>query len=179
MRAEAKIFRYSIFLTMIPLILSIGLVPIFSFAQQNTGFSDSNVPPYKQMANGELPHDVACKDDKVLILRYTGHPACINTATSDKWSSLGKVGPTSDCKAGLVALHNFNTGASLCEKKNNTENYVQHGWEIIDAVPPMKISTSECDASHTKLKNPGTGSIICLVPGGEAQKYLTRGWVQV
>ena len=42
----------------------------------------------------------------------------------------------------------------------------------------MKLSPGECREGETKLKNPGTGSIVCKL-GGQAQKYEGRGWVPV
>lgn len=175
MWAKTKISRYSIFLTMIPLILSIGIIPIFSFAQTNMGFGDSNMPPYKQMSQGALPHHVSCSEDKVLIIRDHGYPACIKTQTADKWPELGKTNPTSDCKAGFAILQNPETGAIVCEKQNNVQKYTNQGWQTLDETPPMKTSISDCDSSDTKLRNPGTGSIVCL-KGAQAQQYITRGW---
>jgi hypothetical protein len=152
MRAEAKIFKYTIFLTMIPLILSIGLIPSLASAQTNMGFGDSNMPPYKQMSQGALPHHVSCSEDKVLILRFTGHPACIKTLTADKWNSIGKVNPPSDCKSGMTFLENPDTGAIVCEDQNKVQKYTNQGWQTLDETPPMKTSISDCDSSDTKLK---------------------------
>ena len=176
---KSNFIRYFMLVSFIPLILSIGIIPTFSFAQQNTGFSDY-VKPYKQMSNGALPHDVFCSDDKILIVRNNGKPACVKLGTGTNWESagMGKTNPTENCKPGYATLENPNTAAIICEDQDKAQKYINQGWESLDETPPMKLSPGECREGETKLKNPGTGSIVCKL-GGQAQKYEGRGWVPV
>jgi len=59
----------------IPLILTIGIIPAISFSEQ----IDS---PRKQMAKGIAPDQVICKEGRELIIRSNGAPACVKPDTA-------------------------------------------------------------------------------------------------
>jgi len=69
-------------LTIIPLILSIGLMPAMSFA-------DSLKSPRQQMNDGAMAEDVICKGGFTLMIRMSGDAACVTPSTASKLSSAG------------------------------------------------------------------------------------------
>lgn len=68
--------RAAIF-ALIPLVLSIGIIPAISFA-------DSIDSPRKQMAKGISPEDIICKSGFTLMIRMSGDAACVTPATAEK-----------------------------------------------------------------------------------------------
>ncbi len=72
----------TILFALIPLILSIGVVPAITFAEN----IDS---PRKQMANGISAENVVCKSDFTLMIRSTGDAACVTPTTAEKLESAG------------------------------------------------------------------------------------------
>ena len=72
----------TILFALIPLILSIGVVPAITFAEN----IDS---PRKQMANGISAENVVCKSDFTLMIRSTGDAACVTPTTAEKLESVG------------------------------------------------------------------------------------------
>ena len=60
-----------IIFALIPLILSIGIIP--AFAVQHDVMS-----PYQQIENGVASEDVECKVLLKLMIRSNGNPACVN-----------------------------------------------------------------------------------------------------
>jgi len=69
-------------LTIIPLILSIGLMPAMSFA-------DPLKSPRQQMNDGAMAEDVICKGGFTLMIRMSGDGACVTPSTATKLSSAG------------------------------------------------------------------------------------------
>jgi len=69
-------------LTIIPLILSIGLIPAMSFA-------DSLKSPRQQMNDGTMAEDVTCKGGFTLMIRMSGDAACVTPSTASKLGSAG------------------------------------------------------------------------------------------
>jgi len=69
-------------LSLIPLILSIGIVPVISFAEN----MDS---PRKQMANGVSVENVVCKLNFTLMIRISGDAACVTPTTAEKLAAAG------------------------------------------------------------------------------------------
>jgi len=67
-------------LAIIPLILSIGLMPAMSFA-------DSLKSPRQQMNDGTMAEDVTCKGGFTLMIRMSGDAACVTPSTASKLSS--------------------------------------------------------------------------------------------
>ena len=55
-----------------------GLPPI-----NNTSYSDY-VSPKKQLESGVLPEDIQCRENKVLVIRDNGNPACVKEETAQK-----------------------------------------------------------------------------------------------
>ena len=53
-----------------------------------TGFTipsySEYMPPKKQLDSGVLPEDVQCRENKVLVLRANGFPACVSMSTAEK-----------------------------------------------------------------------------------------------
>lgn len=72
----------TIIFALIPLILSIGVVPAISFAEN----MDS---PRKQMANGIAAENVVCKSDFTLMIRSSGDAACVTPTTAEKLENAG------------------------------------------------------------------------------------------
>ncbi len=72
----------TIIFVLIPLILSIGIVPAISFAEN----MDS---PRKQMANGIAAENVVCKSDFTLMIRSSGDAACVTPTTAEKLENVG------------------------------------------------------------------------------------------
>ncbi len=69
-------------LAIIPLILSIGLMPAMSFA-------DPLKSPRQQMNDGVMAEDVICKGGFTLMIRMSGDAACVTPSTASKLSSAG------------------------------------------------------------------------------------------
>jgi len=72
----------TIIFALIPLILSIGVVPAMSFAE----IIDS---PRKQMADGIASENVVCKSDFTLMIRSSGDAACVTPTTAEKLENAG------------------------------------------------------------------------------------------
>ncbi len=63
------------------------IIPIIS---EEKKVGDSSMAPIKQVKNGILPPDVACKTGFELILKYTtGNPSCVFSTSASKLVSLG------------------------------------------------------------------------------------------
>lgn len=67
---------------LLPLILSIGIIPAISFAEQ----MDS---PRKQMENGVSAKEVVCKSGFTLVIRISGDAACVKPSTAEKLADAG------------------------------------------------------------------------------------------
>jgi hypothetical protein len=72
----------TILFALIPLILSIGIIPVISFAQS----IDS---PRKQMESGITAEDVVCKSGFTLMIRISGDAACVTPTTAKKLTNAG------------------------------------------------------------------------------------------
>ncbi len=72
----------TILFALIPLILSIGIIPVISFAEN----IDS---PRKQMTNGITAEDVVCKSGFTLMIRISGDAACVTPTTAEKLTNAG------------------------------------------------------------------------------------------
>jgi len=72
----------TVIFALIPLILSIGIVPVISFAEN----MDS---PRKQMANGVSVENVVCKLNFTLMIRISGDAACVTPTTAEKLVTAG------------------------------------------------------------------------------------------
>lgn len=155
----------------IPLILSIGIMPGLSF-----GFVIDSAQ--HQLSKGALPHEVTCSQDKTLIVRSNGKPACVKPETGTKWESagMGKTNPTADCKSGFATLENPKTGAIICENQSKASKYINLGWKEIEGMPEKKTTTPiVCKGGEVKLMNPKSGEMICENQD-QAQKYINEGW---
>jgi len=72
----------TILFVLIPLILSIGIIPVISYAQS----IDS---PRKQMESGITAEDVVCKSGFTLMIRISGDAACVTPTTAEKLTNAG------------------------------------------------------------------------------------------
>ena len=72
----------TILFVLIPLILSIGIIPVISFAES----IDS---PRKQMESGITAEDVVCKSGFTLMIRISGDAACVTPTTAEKLTNAG------------------------------------------------------------------------------------------
>ncbi len=72
----------AILFVIIPLILSLGIIPAISFAQS----IDS---PRKQMESGITAEDVVCKSGFTLMIRISGDAACVTPTTAEKLTNAG------------------------------------------------------------------------------------------
>jgi len=70
----------------VPLILSIGIVPVFAPSHPEYVGFDS---PLKQMQSGVNPEDVVCKEDLKLMIRPNGQAACVDKNNFLKLESWG------------------------------------------------------------------------------------------
>ncbi len=69
----------------IPLIL-VGIVGISeSFAQE----LEIIASPKHQLESGILPDDIQCRDNRILVLRPNGNPACVSPQTAEKLMERG------------------------------------------------------------------------------------------
>ena len=59
-------------------LLLIGIAPLII-----SSYSDY-VSPKKQLESGVLPEDIQCRENKVLVIRDNGNPACVTSKTSEK-----------------------------------------------------------------------------------------------
>jgi len=75
-------FMRTILFALIPLILSLGIIPVISFAQS----IDS---PRKQMESGITAEDVVCKSGFTLMIRISGDAACVTPTTAEKLTNAG------------------------------------------------------------------------------------------
>jgi hypothetical protein len=69
-------------LMIIPLILSMGLIPSLSFAE-------SVKSPRQQMNDGVSAQDVICNGGYILMIRISGDAACVTPPTASKLSTAG------------------------------------------------------------------------------------------
>ena len=72
----------TILFALIPLILSIGIIPVISFAES----IDS---PRKQMDAGITAEDVVCKSGFTLMILISGDAACVTPTTAEKLTNAG------------------------------------------------------------------------------------------
>jgi len=72
----------AILFALIPLILSIGIIPVISFAE-------SIESPRKQMDGGITAEDVVCKSGFTLMIRISGDAACVTPTTAEKLTNAG------------------------------------------------------------------------------------------
>ena len=115
-----KQINFVILLTLIPLVLSIGITPALSFAQE---------PPSEDCKGGE----VRLKNPS------TGVIICENQDQAQKyiaqgWTALDAL-PSSwtkttqaTCKDGMIHLKNPSDGSSHCAKPGDAKNLVDMGW---------------------------------------------------
>ena len=75
-----------ILFALIPLILSIGIFPVLSFAEQHMGMS-----PKQQMEDGVAVDDVQCKENLKLMIRPNAKAACVDKNNLMKLESWGWV----------------------------------------------------------------------------------------
>jgi hypothetical protein len=158
-----KFSKHFVLFSLIPIILSIGIVPS-SFAQDDRdvqgGVYDPLVSqeesikgiqpfgsvleaegtydsPKEQMKKGVAPHNVKCNPGSTLIIRNHGFPACVQQSTADAWDNKGwgVAGTLLDCKGGDIHMHNANTGAVICENQSKAQKYINLGWVAIDPIP--------------------------------------------
>ncbi len=166
---ESKFKNFSIFL--IPLILSIGIVPGLSYA-------DSSEAPDDQIEDGFLPHEVSCEIGKELIIRNNGKAACVFEETADEWEEdeMGITDPLLQCKSGNVHLQNPGTGAIICQGQSSFQKFVDQGWVALDGPPAEKeTKVDQCRAGQIHILIPNLGTIICRTPA-DAQRYIDAGW---
>ena len=71
----------TVIFSLIPLILSIGIAPMLSFAESES--------PRKQMANGVSAENVVCKSGFTLMIRMSGDAACVMPSTAEKLETVG------------------------------------------------------------------------------------------
>ncbi len=71
-----------ILFALIPLILSLGIIPVISFAEN----IDS---PRKQMERDITAEDVVCKSGFTLMIRISGDAACVTPTTAEKLTNAG------------------------------------------------------------------------------------------
>ncbi len=76
-----------IFFTLIPLILSIGIIPAISLDVNAESIEISS--PRKQMQDGIAAKDVICKSGLTLMIRSTGVAACVTPTTAEKLVNAG------------------------------------------------------------------------------------------
>jgi len=72
----------TILFALIPLILSLGIIPVISFAEN----IDS---PRKQMESGITAGDVVCNSGFTLMIRISGDAACVTPTTAEKLTNAG------------------------------------------------------------------------------------------
>ena len=73
---KPEFLKYMIIFTLIPLVLSIAITPVFA----------AEMSPYQQMKNGAAASDVICNSDFSLMIRPNDKPACVQ---SDSIEQLG------------------------------------------------------------------------------------------
>lgn len=69
MRAKTKLPKYFVPLSLVPLILSIGIIPSLAF-----GYFPGS--PYHQQVQGIAIEKITCRDDRVLMISPVGKPGC-------------------------------------------------------------------------------------------------------
>ena len=160
-----------IIFALIPLILSIGIVPGLSFAD----YSES---PYDQIDDGFLPHEITCEIGQVLIIRNNGRPACIFDESVEEWleDGMGVTDPLLQCQSGFVYLRNPGNGAIICQGELGFQRFVDRGWIALDGPPPKKeTKLDQCNGGEIHIQSPILGTILCKFPP-DAQKFIDRGW---
>ena len=83
-----------ILFTLIPLILSISIVPVFA--------DHEVMSPYQQIKNGVAAEDVICKSGLALMLRPSGDPACVMESSV---SQLGTMSWSLEKEATMAIVH--------------------------------------------------------------------------
>ena len=80
--------------------------------------------PKKQLESGVLPEDVICRDDKVLVIRDNGNPACVTERTVEKtgWEIIKTV---------------FFTDNKIKENEPDIQNSKTDSPKIIETTPTI------------------------------------------
>jgi len=135
---------------LIPLILSIGILPAISFGE----ILDS---PRKQMQNGIAAKDVICKSDLTLIIRTSGDAVCVKPTTAEKLIQRGwtEVKDTSlvqpIIKTGTYAGHcigyctkEFTITPEKIIFSQNGREFVSEEWtDLVEKTKETQLSQSE------------------------------------
>jgi len=165
---QSKFKNFSSFF-LIPLILSIGIVP---------GFADYSDSPDDQIEEGYLPHEVSCDLDRKQIIRNNGKAACVKESTAAEWEEdgMGVTDSLLQCKSGNVHLQNPGTGAIICQGQGSFQKFVDQGWVALDGPPAAKeTKNDQCKGGEIHIQSPTLGTILCKSPTG-AQKFIDGGW---
>lgn len=62
--------------------ITLVLVILTGFVQYS--FADQYISPRKQLESGVMPENIQCKDDRVLVIRGNGSPACVREKIANK-----------------------------------------------------------------------------------------------
>jgi hypothetical protein len=137
---------------LIPLILSIGILPAISFGE----ILDS---PRKQMQNGIAAKDVICKSDLTLIIRTSGDAVCVKPTTAEKLIERGwtEIKDTSSVqpiiKTGTYAGYcigyctkEFTINPEKIIFSQNGREFVSEEWtDLVEKTKETQLSQSEWD----------------------------------
>ena len=69
-----------------------GLLLLGSVYGMQESFADKIPSPRQQLADGVTPEDIQCKENRVLVLRNNGSPACVTEKTANRtaWQKIEK-----------------------------------------------------------------------------------------
>ncbi len=164
----SKFMIFSIFL--IPLILSIGIVPGLSYA------SDYTDTPREQIEDGFTPNEVQCDIGLHLIIRMNGKAACVTTEKVDEWEDVKNAidHPLLECQGNFVILEHSKTDAIICRGQATVQNFVDRGWTVLDTTPQVEPVIDQCRSGKLHVEAP-TGVILCK-RADEVQRFIDAGW---
>ena len=86
--------------------------------------SENNIlPPLKQISSGIAPENIQCREDRVLVLRPNGNPACVKETTPEKL----------DWKIVETGSNIIEVKSETKQNSNSSDPFTVKDTEIIDA----------------------------------------------
>ena len=162
--------KYLILFSMVPMILSIGIVPGLTYAAD---YTDS---PREQREDGFTPNEVQCDIGKHLIIRMNGKAACVDTVKVDEWKDVKNAieHPLLECQGNFSYLEHPKTGAVICRGQATVQNFVDRGWTVLDSPPQFEPEIDQCRSGKLHVEAP-TGAILCKRTD-DVQRFVDAGW---
>ncbi len=105
---------------------------LFGIIGMQESFAEEIPSPRQQVKNGILPEDVVCKENRVLVLRTNGNPACVTEKTAEKmnWEIVQK-----------KIVKTISEDSMIPELKTAKSETKEESTKIINDLTPLTIDT--------------------------------------